>query len=155
MKREQSERHPSLGLHTETAHPVLLYDGVCNLCNASVRWVLAADRRQVFRFASLQSAVGRALAAAAGAPLTEATGVPDSFVLVDGERSWMRSEALLETALRLGAPWSWVRVLRVLPRGVRDGVYAWVARNRYRWFGRRDRCPLPTPEQRSRFLDVP
>ena len=148
MESQQSERDPAPA-------PVLLYDGVCNLCNASVRWVLAADRRQVFRFASLQSPVGQTLAQHAGAPIAEATGIPDSFVLVDGERSWVRSEALLETALRLGAPWSWAVALRVFPRGLRDAVYSWIARRRYRWFGKRESCPLPAPEQRARFLDAP
>jgi len=145
---ERSERDP-------TSHPVLLYDGVCNLCNASVRWVLAVDRRQVFRFASLQSPVGEALARRAGAPTSPGATVPDSFVLVDGERAWIRSDALLEAARRLGAPWSWALMLRVFPRGFRDAIYSWIARNRYRWFGKQETCPLPSPEQRARFLDVP
>jgi len=152
MKSERSERH--MTSRSERYANVLLYDGVCNLCNASVRWVLAVDRRQRFRFASLQSPIGQSLARAAGAP-PGAGDLPDSFVLVDGERAWTKSDAVLEVARRLGAPWSWALLLRAFPRPLRDAVYSWIARNRYRWFGKQETCPLPDPGQRERFLDAP
>ena len=130
--------------------PVVLFDGVCNLCNASVRFILARDRRQVFRFAALQSrAARRALETAGAGP----AGL-DSVVLVDDRGVHTQSEAVLRIAARLGLPWSLLAAGRVLPRGVRDAIYASVARHRYRWFGRRDACPRPTPALRARFLDA-
>lgn len=130
--------------------PVILFDGLCNLCNASVRWVLARDRRAVFRFASLQSQAGReALAAAAASPVAL-----DSVVLLDEAGVHTQSEAVLRIARRLGFPWSLAIVGRALPRPWRDAFYAWVARHRYGWFGRLEACPRPTPALRARFLDA-
>jgi predicted DCC family thiol-disulfide oxidoreductase YuxK len=128
---------------------VILFDGVCNLCNASVRWVIARDRGAVFRFASLQSVAGMQVLAAAGA----AAGAQDSVVLVDEAGVHTRSEAVLRIARRLGFPWSLAGTGRILPRAWRDAVYAWVARHRYAWFGRQDACLRPTPALRARFLD--
>jgi len=130
--------------------PVILFDGVCNLCNAAVRWVIARDPHARFRFASLQSQAGRGALAASNAP----SDLPDSIVLIADGRVLVRSEAAIAIAARLGVPWSFARVAGILPRGVRDGLYAWVARNRYRWFGRQNSCMLPTPELRTRFLDA-
>jgi len=130
--------------------PVILFDGVCNLCNASVRWVIARDRGAVFRFASLQSGAGKQVLAAAGAD----AGGPDSVVLVDEAGVHTQSEAVLRIARRLGRPWTLAAAARVLPRPWRDALYAWVARHRYAWFGRRDACLRPTPALRARFLDA-
>ena len=126
--------------------PVILFDGVCNLCQASVTWVIARDRAEVFRFASLQSAAAR--------ELLRGVTVPDSVVLVDEAGVHTRSAAALRIARRLGFPWAmlgWVGA--VLPRFLRDAVYDWVARNRYAWFGKQDACLLPTPALAARFLD--
>ncbi len=131
------------------AGPVVLFDGVCNVCDATVRWIIRRDRRGVFRFASLQSRAGRAALERAGV-----TGaMPDSVVLIDGGRVLTKSDAALGIAARLGPPWSLAGVLgRWAPRRLRDGVYAFIARNRYRWFGRKDACMMPDPGLRSRFL---
>lgn len=128
--------------------PIILFDGVCNLCNASVQWVLRRDRKGQFRFAALQSETGQRLLARFGMDATAFNTV----VLADGGRLYTRSDAALEVARRLGAPWSWLAVFRYLPRGLRDAVYDWIARNRYRWFGRRESCLLPRPEWKERFV---
>lgn len=130
--------------------PVLLFDGVCNLCHGAVQWVIARDPGARFRFASLQSQAGRRVLREAGFD----GPTPDSVVLVADGRVHLRSDAALETARRLGGVWKAAVALRVLPRALRDALYAWVARNRYRWFGRKQECPMPSPETLSRFLDA-
>ena len=127
---------------------VILFDGVCNLCNGAVRWVIEHDRREIFRFAALQSLAGRDALAAAPA------GGLDSVILVDEAGVHTQGEAVLRICRRLGFPWSLALVGRALPRPWRDALYAWVARHRYRWFGRRDACLRPTPALRARFLDA-
>jgi predicted DCC family thiol-disulfide oxidoreductase YuxK len=131
--------------------PVILFDSTCNLCSASVRWVIRQDRHGVFRFASLQSRVGQEATRFAG---VDPAGLPDSLVLIDDAGLHTRSEAALRIAGRLGFPWSLARVARILPPGWRDGAYAVVARNRYRWLGRRESCLRPMPERPARFLDA-
>ena len=128
--------------------PVLLFDGVCNLCNASVQWVLKRDKNAVFRFAALQSATGRALLRSAGLSPENF----DSVVLFDGGRVFTRSDAALEVAHRMGGFWSWLAVFRVVPRPLRNGVYDWIARRRYRWFGKTESCMIPQPEWADRFV---
>ena len=130
--------------------PVVLFDGVCPLCQAAVRWIARHDTEGRFRFAPLDSAVGRALLAQAGARSTRAE--PETVVLVEDRRAWERSDAILRVAADLGAPWRWLVPLRLVPRALRDAVYGLVARRRHRWFGRLDACPLPPPEIRDRFL---
>jgi len=129
---------------------VVLFDGVCPLCHVAVRWIVRHDPGGRFRYAPLDSEVGRAFLANAGAasPGSE----PDTVVLVEGNRAWERSDAILRVASGLGAPWRWLTVLRLLPRGLRDAAYGLVARRRYRWFGRFDTCPRPPPELGDRFL---
>lgn len=128
----------------------MLFDGVCNLCNGAVVWILERDRRGVFRFASLQSAAARRLLEAAPAPAER----PDSIVLVDEAGVHTRSAAVLRIARRLGFPWSLAALARLIPRPGRDALYDAVARRRYRWFGKREACLIPTPERRARFLDA-
>jgi len=129
---------------------VVLFDGLCPVCHAAVRWILRHDPGGRFRYAPLDSEVGRAFLASAGAvpPGSE----PESVVLVEHGRAWERSDAILRILSGLGAPWRWLAVLRLLPRVLRDAVYGLVARGRYRWFGRLDACPVPPPELRDRFL---
>ncbi len=133
---------------------ILLFDGVCNLCNAWVRFVIRHDPAPPrFRFAALQSEVGKRLLQAhapLGHPVDDTL---DSVVMIDAGRMFVQSSAALRVLGKLGLPWSLLRALILVPRPLRDGVYRWVARHRYAWFGRRDSCMLPTPELRSRFLD--
>ena len=128
--------------------PILLFDGVCNLCHGIVQWVIAHDTGAHFRFASLQSEAGRALLAAHGLP----PDAMDTVVLVVGNAHWQKSSAALEVLRRLGGAWALAAPLRFLPRALRDVAYDWIARNRYGWFGKQAECWLPTPELRARFL---
>ena len=126
----------------------MLFDGVCNLCNGAVRFIAANDPERHFAFASLQSPSARDLL---GERLTDARE-PDSVILVSGGRRYERSDAALHIALGLRAPWPLAFAAILIPRAARDAVYRWIARNRYRWFGRTDVCALPPPGLRERFL---
>ncbi len=127
-------------------HPTLFYDGTCGLCDRTVRWLLRADHRGVLRFAALQ---GQTAQRRLPEPLIRDL---DSLVLADGERVLVRSDAVLEALAHLEG-WRWVaRLLRIIPRPLRDRLYTAVARRRYRWFGRMDQCRAPAPEVRARFL---
>lgn len=130
------------------AQATVLFDGVCNLCNASVLFVIDRDPGGYFRFAPLQEAPAQALLRAHGAAVPPLSSV----VLVEGGRVYTRSTAALRIARRLTGAWRLLYVCLLVPRPIRDAVYDWVARNRYRWFGRQDACRVPTPELRQRFL---
>jgi predicted DCC family thiol-disulfide oxidoreductase YuxK len=135
------------------APAIVLFDGVCNLCDHTVQFLLDRDPEGRFVFASLQSAEGKRVLAAAGhAPLHEGAD-PDSIVLVEGGKAYERSTAALRIARRLGFPWKALAVFLVFPALLRDLVYNLIAKNRYRWFGRHDSCRVPTPESRARFLE--
>ena len=121
---------------------------MCNLCNAFVQFVIARDPDGRFHFASLQSDAGRRVLRSTGV----AEPVPDSIVLVESGRAFMRSTAALRIVRRLRAAWPLAYAFIVVPRPIRDWVYDLIARHRYRWFGRRDRCMVPTAELRDRFL---
>jgi predicted DCC family thiol-disulfide oxidoreductase YuxK len=131
-------------------HPIVLFDGVCNLCNASVNFLIDRDPSSTLRFASLQSDAARDLLMQFGpTPL----GDPDSMLLIEGGRTYERSTAALRIVRHLSGAWRILGVLLVIPRPLRDAVYRLVAANRYRWFGKSDVCRVPTPELRARFLD--
>jgi predicted DCC family thiol-disulfide oxidoreductase YuxK len=132
---------------------IVLFDGVCNLCDAAVQFVLDRDARGRFVFAALQSDEGRRLLAKVGAAPSVAEGDPDSIVLVEGGRAYERSDAILRIARGLGAPWSLAVVFLAVPRFVRDALYRFIARRRYRWFGKKASCRVPTPALRERFLE--
>lgn len=144
---ESTESGPDVDRPTE--RPVLLFDGVCNLCTGSVQWLIERDPEDRFRFASLQSDAGQALLAELGLP----ADYVDSIVLVEGEEYYTKSTAGLRVAKRLGLPYSAVYPLVVVPSVVRDRVYDFVANNRYEVFGRKDSCMVPSPEVRDRFLE--
>jgi predicted DCC family thiol-disulfide oxidoreductase YuxK len=133
----------------ESAHPIVLFDGVCNLCSGSVQFIIPRDREGRFRFASLQSPVGQELLARFGIDPT----VVDSVVVIEGDRWYKESDAALRVARGLAGPWKVLTVFRLIPRPLRDRLYRLIARNRYRWFGKKEACWLPTPELRERFLD--
>jgi predicted DCC family thiol-disulfide oxidoreductase YuxK len=133
----------------EAARPVILFDGVCNLCTGSVRFVIERDSRKQFRFASLQSPVAEKLL---GAQARDGDRL-ESVVLVVGARTYRKSTAALLIARRLDGLWPLLSVLLAIPRPVRDAVYDWIGRRRYRMFGKRDVCWKPQPELADRFLD--
>jgi|SRR6516225_2420916 predicted DCC family thiol-disulfide oxidoreductase YuxK len=138
----------------ETSHPVMLYDGVCGLCNRAVQFTLRHDRRDVFRFASLQSELaGRVL----GRHGESAKDLNSVYVVLDmqqaGERLLARSDAVIYLFRALGGRWrALAGMYGVLPGRMRDGLYDLVARNRYRMFGRLEVCPVPEPGMRGKFL---
>ena len=129
---------------------LLLFDGVCNFCNGSVQYILERDRREAFCFASLQSPLGQKITAAMGIP----PQTMDTFVMLENGRAYTRSTAALRVLRRLGGWRALFYGLILFPRPLRDAVYSLIARNRYRWFGKRDSCMMPTPELRRRFLDA-
>ena len=128
---------------------ILLFDGVCNLCAASVRFVIRRDTRKHFRFAPLQSPQGRNLLRRIGLPDDSFSGM----VLVEGDDYFTQSAAALRIARRLRWPWPLLYVFTVVPRFLRDPVYRLIASNRYRWFGKRETCWVPTPELEDRFVE--
>lgn len=127
--------------------PTLLFDGVCNLCNGAVQFVLDHERDHTLRFAALQSPEAKDLLGDHPLP----AGL-DSVLLVEGGEVFAHSDAALRVARHLRMPWRLLGVFRVVPRFVRDAVYRFVARHRYRWFGKSETCRIPTPELRARFL---
>ena len=134
---------------TTDTRPVVLFDGVCNLCNDVVQFVIAQDPQGKLAFASLQSAVGQQFLQHHRLPTADF----DSFVLIDGDKVYTESTAALNLLKVLGGKWKPFGMLLVVPRLIRDAVYRLIARNRYRWFGRKEACLMPTPNLRSRFLD--
>jgi predicted DCC family thiol-disulfide oxidoreductase YuxK len=142
------------GSSEEGGTHLVLYDGVCALCNGLVRFLLAHDRRRVFKFASLQSVRGRTVVAESGGDPEEL----NSFYVVRDYRTahpkaLVRSRAALFILSQLGWPWRLLRVAGVLPTSVLDRAYDAVARTRYRIFGRYEQCLVPSPEFRDRFVD--
>ena len=132
-------------------HAVVLFDGVCNLCNAGVNFIIDHDQPGYFRFAALQSEAGRqALGAQTHVPHAASEG--RSIVLIENSRVYDRSSATLRIARRLRGAWKLLSVLLIVPRPLRDFVYEFMAERRYRWFGRTDVCRVPTPEISARFL---
>ena len=127
---------------------VVLFDGVCNLCNATINFIIGHDRTGYFKFAPLQSETGERLMAEHGIDRIET----DSVILVENGKAFTHSDAALRIARRLDGIWSWVYAFRVVPRFIRDAAYRLFARHRYRLFGRQDACMMPTPEIRARFL---
>jgi predicted DCC family thiol-disulfide oxidoreductase YuxK len=127
---------------------VVLFDGVCNLCNNSVQFIIARDPTAYFHFAALESEAARRLLgenAVSGS-------LPDSVVVIEHGRVHTQSAAALRIARRLRFPWPLIFAFIVVPRPLRDMVYDLIARNRYLWFGRRDTCMVPTPELQARFI---
>ena len=130
----------------------ILFDGVCNLCNGFVQFVIRHDPTGRFRFAALQSEAGRALLLAQGLTPAAIAAESESVLLLSGGRLFSHSTAVLRIAEGLGGIWRVATLGRVLPAAWRDAAYRFVARNRYRWFGRQESCMLPTPALKARFL---
>ena len=132
------------------AKKIILFDGVCNLCNGAVQFIIKRDKRSVFKFASLQSEIGKQLSKERGID----TELLDSIILIEpGIAYYSKSTAALEIMKSFGGIWNLTRLFTVLPKGFRDIVYDFIAKNRYKWFGKKDACMIPTPELQSRFLD--
>lgn len=129
---------------------IVLFDGVCNLCNNAVNFIIERDKNDVFRFASLQSEIGQKLTSERGID-PEAM---DSIVLIEpGVVYYQKSTAALEISRDLSGGYSYLKHFSVLPEGLRDGIYNIIANNRYSWFGKKDTCMIPTPELKAKFLE--
>lgn len=128
---------------------IILFDGVCNLCNRSVNFIIERDKKDVFRFASLQSDIGKKLLLERGLnPL-----VLDSVILIDpGMAYYRKSAAALEIVKHLSGGYSMLKYFSFLPESLRDGIYRTIASNRYKWFGKEENCRMPTPELKAKFL---
>ncbi|MBD8067381.1 thiol-disulfide oxidoreductase DCC family protein [Bacillus sp. PS06] len=127
---------------------IILFDGTCNFCNNSVQFIIKRDKDDVFSFASLQSNVGKAYL-----ERFKIQDDIDSIVYIEEDRAYIKSNAALRISRHLEGMWKLASVLTVVPRFVRDPIYDYVAKNRYKWFGRNDSCHIPSPEIRKKFLD--
>ncbi len=128
---------------------VVLFDGFCNLCSGSVQFIIKRDPASRFRFASLQSDFGQQQVSRFGFDPTKV----ESIVLIEGDQVYRQSDAALRIARQLSGLWPVLYAGIMLPRFLRDAIYNWIARNRYRFFGKKDACWIPTPELKARFLD--
>lgn len=129
-------------------HPVLLFDGVCNLCVGSIQFLIERDSEREFRFAPLQSTVAKQLLAECGHE-----GEPlDSVVLLENGEYYTKSDAVIRTAVHLGGIYRLLGPARFVPRRVRNRLYEFIAARRYDWFGRKDQCLVPSSDVQSRFL---
>ena len=130
-------------------HITILFDGVCNLCNGTVQFVIKRDRAAIFRFASLQSDYAQHLLRQVNLPANQLYSV---IVFEDGV-AYQKSDAALRIARHLSGFWRWLYIFRFVPKFIRDGLYNFIATNRYRFFGKQDHCMIPTPELKARFVD--
>lgn len=129
--------------------PVILFDGYCNLCNGAVQFTIKRDRKNIFRFASLQSDF--ATKALTSFDLEPNQG--DSFILLEDGKVYQRSTAALRVVKKLNGLWPLLYAFIIIPRFIRNGIYNFIAKNRYRWFGKQESCWVPTSELKARFLD--
>jgi len=127
---------------------IILFDGVCNLCNSSVQFIIKRDTAGYFKFASLQSESGQTLLKKCGL-----NNNLNSFVLIENNKVYLKSSAALRVCSKLGTGWRILSIFRFLPPFIRDFLYDIVAKNRYKWFGKEESCMLPLPEWKERFLD--
>lgn len=129
-------------------HKVILFDGVCNLCNGAINFVIKKDKGNIFKFAPLQSEIGKTLLS----KFEIDTSKVDSIILVDGEKCYVKSSAALRIAKDLSGGYPLLYGFLILPRFIRDAVYDYIAKNRYKWFGKKESCMIPTPELKEKFL---
>lgn len=129
--------------------PVILFDGVCNLCNSSVQFVLRRDKKKQFLFGSLQGIYGQDVLKEQNMPADNL----HSFILKENNVIYTKSTAALRVLKILGGGWKLLYIFVIVPKFIRDGVYGFIAQNRYRWFGKKEECWVPTPEWKSRFLE--
>lgn len=134
---------------TETRnHKIILFDGVCNLCNGAVTYIIKRDKKNVFKFAALQSEIGLELIS----KFKINTLKVDSIILIDGDKHYEKSSAALHIAKQLSGAFPLLFGFMILPKFIRNAVYDYIARNRYKWFGKKESCMIPTAELKSKFL---
>ena len=133
----------------QLSHPVILFDGLCNLCSGTVQFIIKHDTKRQFRFASLQSPFGQAVLQQFGLPATEL----NSFILLENNQIYSKSTGALRVTKKLDGLFKLLYVFIIIPPFIRNGVYNYVAKNRYKWLGKKDACWIPTPELRKLFWD--
>ena len=131
-----------------SAQAVIFFDGYCNLCNGAVQFTIQRDSKNVFHFASLQSEYAQVHLTPFGIEPKQG----DSFILLEGDQVYQKSTAALRVAKRLNGLWPMLYVFMIIPKFIRDAVYNYIAKNRYRWFGKEESCWVPTPELQQKFL---
>jgi predicted DCC family thiol-disulfide oxidoreductase YuxK len=131
------------------SHPVILFDGVCKLCDSSIHFFIDRDPKKKLRFATLQSSYGQKILKQHALPQEKFT----SMLLLEGKQLHTKSDAVLRALKYTQVPWSWLSHLRLVPRFLRNAVYDLIAKRRYRWFGKFNQCRVPTPDLRERFID--
>ena len=129
---------------------ILFFDGACNLCNGFVQFLIVRDPKAHFSYASLQSKLGQEFLQKAGLPTQELSTV----ILYDKGKFYTHSDVALRIVRRMPGLWPLLAVFSIIPKLIRDAIYNWIARNRYKWFGKKEQCMLPRPEWRSRFLST-
>lgn len=137
--------------------PIILFDGVCNFCNGLVNFIIRQDKKNIFLFAPLQSERGKKLLDQYGIDWKN----NDSFVLIENtgpndsvrqDKAYEKSNAALRIAAKLPWYWKWSQIFWILPKPIRDGIYNIIAKNRYKWFGKKEKCMIPTEQVRGKFL---
>jgi len=132
----------------EKEKPILLFDGYCNLCSGAVVFIIKREKRDTFRFASLQSKFAQELFS----KLNSDGNIPDSIVLVEADEMYYKSKAALKVARRLKFPWPLFYIFIVIPPFIRDWMYDFIAKRRYRWFGKKQQCFMPQQDVQHKFL---
>lgn len=128
---------------------IILFDGVCNLCNSAIQFIIKQDKKDLFRFVALQSELGEKIINHMGVDFQKM----DSIILYEpGVAYYYKSEAALKIASHLGSFYSLLTVFKILPTAFSNFIYDWIARNRYKWYGKKENCMIPTPELKSKFL---
>ena len=130
------------------ANPIILFDGICNLCNGAVQFIIKHDPEKKFLFTSLQSEAGQQLLKKYKLPSENF----NSFLLLQDDAIFSKSTAALKVASQLKSAWKLLYIFIIVPKYIRDAVYSYIAANRYKWFGKKDNCMMPTPELQARFL---
>lgn len=130
-------------------HPIIFFDGVCNLCQGAIQFIIVRDPKDHFKFASLQSKYAKEKLL----PFNVDPAIGDSIVLLENGKVYEHSTAALRIAKGLNGLWPLLYAFIIVPKFIRDGVYRWIAKNRYRWFGKSESCWVPTPALKSKFLE--
>lgn len=135
-------------MNNNKKYKIILFDGVCNLCNGAINYVIKRDKKDIFKFAVLQSEIGKELTS----KFNIDTSKVDSIILVDGDVHYEKSAAALHIAKHLSGVHPLLYGFMIVPKFLRNSVYDYVARNRYKWFGKKESCMIPTAELKSKFL---
>ena len=129
--------------------PIILFDGVCNFCNSAVNFVIKRDKNSALKFTTLQSGIAHQMLVNQNIPTNDLS----SFVFIENKKIYTRSTAALRVCTYLTGLWPLMYGFIIVPKFIRDGIYNWIAKNRYRWFGKKEECMIPTSEIKAKFLN--